>query len=104
MQKAFKQLEAAISKRFGALKDEITLLSSVKELLEGELGSASLQREMLGKDLTSVSEEHEALKAAYHALETESITLRRNNRDSNNNNNVNSYFSLRAIIIKISYR
>eukprot|EP01036_Dinobryon_divergens_P029958 gene29958-39134_t len=56
MQNAFKQLEAAIAKRLRSLQDEIGLLSSVKELLEGELGSANLQRELVSKDLTAVSE------------------------------------------------
>ena len=56
MQNAFKQLESAISKRSRSLQDEIGLLSSVKELLEGELGSANLQRELVSKDLTAVTE------------------------------------------------
>ena len=56
MQSAFKQLEAAMAKRLRSLTDEIGLLSSVKELLEGELGSANLQRELVSKDLTAVSE------------------------------------------------
>jgi len=47
MQNAFHLLENAISKRHSGLLNELALLSSVKELLEGELGSSNLQREMV---------------------------------------------------------
>lgn len=51
--------------------NEISLLLSVKEMFENEISTANLQRELLVKDFTTLQEEHDALKAAYHSLSYE---------------------------------
>ncbi len=50
---------------------EIQLLLSTKDLLEGELQTAHLQRDLLQQDFVVLSEEHEALKTAYNAVDYE---------------------------------
>jgi hypothetical protein len=54
--------------------NEISLLLSVKEMFENEISTANLQRELLVKDFTTLQEEHDALKAAYHSLSYETAT------------------------------
>jgi site-specific recombinase len=44
---------------------------SVKDMLEGEVGSVNLQKDLIQKDLITITEQHDALKAAYHALSYE---------------------------------
>ena len=56
------------------LRSEVHMLLSVKELLEGELSSVSLQRDMLHADHGALSSEHEVLKTAYHELSLESAS------------------------------
>jgi DNA repair exonuclease SbcCD ATPase subunit len=46
-------------------------MTSVKDLLDGELSTANLQKDILQRDLVTVQEQHEALKAAYDALSYE---------------------------------
>lgn len=58
------------------LQSEINSLISGKDELERELSTLQLEREWLNKDMTSLNSELEVLKAAYHALETESIDAR----------------------------
>jgi len=41
-------------------------------MLEGEVGSINLQKDLIQKDLLTITEQHDALKAAYHALSYES--------------------------------
>jgi chromosome segregation ATPase len=68
---AYHVLERAISGRLDGLKAELRLITSIKELLDGELSTSTLQRDILQRDLCTVQEQHEALKAAYDALSYE---------------------------------
>jgi len=67
----FSVLEAAVVKRCDCLKAELHLIMSIKDMLEGEVGSINLQKDLIQKDLLTVTEQHDALKAAYHALSYE---------------------------------
>lgn len=67
----FGLLEAAVIKRCDCLKAELHLIMSVKDMLEGEVGSVNLQKDLIQKDLITITEQHDALKAAYHALSYE---------------------------------
>lgn len=64
-------LEKAIAGRIDGLKAELSLIMSVKDLLEGELSTANLQRDIVQRDLSTVQEQHETLKTAYDALSYE---------------------------------
>ena len=79
MRNAFGILERAFSGRIDGLKMELSLIMSIKELLEGELSTAQLQKDMLTRDLTTVSEQHEALKTAYDSLSYEAARLQSQN-------------------------
>ena len=97
MRNAFFGLECALNTRIESFRNEIALLLSVKEMLEGELSSVNLQRDMLHTDHNTLSSEHEALKIAYHELSYEtasgnkaksekesSINLQNQLKDANN--------------------
>lgn len=76
-------LDNAIEGRFASLKSEISLLLSVKMNLENELSSSTLQRDMIQQDLSTLTEAHSALTAAYHSLSYETATMQRKSLDSN---------------------
>lgn len=59
------------------LCDSIILLNSLKDSLENEISSYNLERRILNNDLQSVQSQYEAMKAAYHALESENIVATR---------------------------
>lgn len=86
MRLAFQSLEMAISRRLQDLRSEVHLLHSVKELLEGEVASSTLQRDMLGQDLATVTAQLTALKGAYHELSFESASskIQEINKQDNN--------------------
>lgn len=68
---AYGNLEKALSGRIEGLKAEVSLITSIKDLLEGELSTANLQKDILQRDLCTVQEQHEALKTAYDSLSYE---------------------------------
>eukprot|EP01039_Chlorochromonas_danica_P008612 gene8612-9491_t len=74
---AFKLLDSSIYQHFLGLEQEKNLLLSVKEMLENEISSHSIQKDLIQSDLNSLMGEHEALKAAYHALSYESASQQR---------------------------
>ena len=76
-------MDQAIDSRFSSLKAEISLLLSVKENLENEISSINLQRDMIQQDLTTLTEAHSALTAAYHSLSYETATMQKKSLDSN---------------------
>ena len=49
-------------------------INAVKDSLESELSSVFEQNKQLSRDLTTLTSEHDALKAAYHSLESETIS------------------------------
>jgi hypothetical protein len=63
----------------------------MKESLEGEIQTYQLERVLLNNDLTSVSNQLDSMKGAYHALETEHVKSTRQilkmsgNADQNTN-------------------
>jgi hypothetical protein len=75
---AFGLLEKAFASRVQGLQAELSLITSLKDLLEGELGSANLQRDILQHDLVTVSEQHDALKGAYDSLSYEAARQQQN--------------------------
>lgn len=77
----FLSLDKAVTNKLDSLRSEIKLLLSVKEALEGEMQSSTLQRDMLTQDLHHVTEEHEALKAAYHSLSFETAAASRSSAE-----------------------
>jgi predicted nucleic acid-binding Zn-ribbon protein len=66
------------------------VISSVKDMMEGELASANLQKELVCKDFSSLSERYEALKGAYNSLEGEAEAARRTNREKESAEDSNS--------------
>lgn len=70
---AFSYLDSAISSQFESLRSQIMTISTVKDMLEGEIQNYTMEREILMKDLTTLTNEHDAIKGAYHALETETM-------------------------------
>jgi chromosome segregation ATPase len=86
MRTAFQSLEMAIARRLQGLRSEVHLLHSVKELLEGEIASSNLQRDMLGQDVSTLTAQLTALKGAYHELsfETASSKIQEINKQDNN--------------------
>jgi len=70
---AFSYLDSAIATQFEFLRSQIMTISTVKDMLEGEIQNYTMEREILMKDLTSLTNEHDAIKGAYHALETETM-------------------------------
>lgn len=84
MRNAFYSLELAITNRMESFRNEIALLLSVKEMLEGELSSVNLQRDMLHTDHTTLSSEHEALKIAYHELSYETASGNKAKKEAEN--------------------
>jgi chromosome segregation ATPase len=66
-------LDQTIEHKLSSLENQVAVLTSAKELLEGEVSTLNVERSLLGADLANISSEHEALKAAYHALETETM-------------------------------
>jgi paraquat-inducible protein B len=68
---ALDALSKAVVYRLDGVKMELSLMTSIKDLLEGELSTSTLQKDMLQRDLGTVTEQHEALKAAYDALSYE---------------------------------
>ena len=70
---AFSYLDSAIATCFENLRTQVMTISSVKDMLESEIQNYTMERELLMKDLTTLTNEHDALKGAYHALETETM-------------------------------
>ncbi len=70
----FTLLDASLSQYTHSIQQEKQLLFSVKEMLESELSSHVVQKDMLQSDLNAITGQYEALKAAYHELSYESAT------------------------------
>jgi len=79
----FGQIDDFLQEYHDTLEQEYTLLLSVKEVLENEVQSHVIQKEMIQSDFTSLSENYEALKGAYHSLSYETATA--SNSQGNNN-------------------
>jgi chromosome segregation ATPase len=75
----FSYLDSAIALCFENLRTQIMTISSVKDMLESEIQNYTMEREILMKDLRSLTNDHDALKGAYHALETESMNKKGDN-------------------------
>jgi hypothetical protein len=68
---AFAILEHAVAARLESLRSELSLVISLKDILEGELNTSILHRDLIQKDLTQSTEQGDALKAAYDSLSYE---------------------------------
>lgn len=62
---AFQLLEKALAGRLSSLQAELSLMMSLKDLLEGELSTANLQKDILQRDLMTVQEQHEGIICTY---------------------------------------
>ena len=67
MQNGFKTLDAAIGATFSGLFSQLRLMTSMKDLLEGDLASLQLKMDMVGRDFDTLTSDHEALTSAYNA-------------------------------------
>lgn len=56
------------------LVSQVRLISSVKDLLEDEVSSSQYKVDMISKDFTTLTQQFESMKSAYHSLEAERTT------------------------------
>lgn len=73
-QLAFKSLDGALSGIVRELVSQVRLISSVKDLLEDEVSSSQYKVDMISKDFTTLTQQFESMKSAYHSLEAERTT------------------------------
>merc|ERR1719231_936541 len=71
-----------------------------KDALENELSSSTLQRNLLGDDLTKLAADHDALKGAYQVMEFELATIN-SKKDSEMKNNQGNASEVDALKQKI---
>lgn len=73
MRRALTLLDEGLAGRESGLREEVVSINSVKEALEAENQSLTLNMDLLNKDLLSVQSELEAMRTSYHQLHSETI-------------------------------
>lgn len=73
MRRALTLLDEGLAGRESGRREELVSINSVKEALEAENQSLTLNMDLLNKDLLSVQSELEAMRTSYHQLHSETI-------------------------------
>ena len=67
MQNGFRTLDTAIGATFSGLISQLRLMTSMKDLLEGDLASLQLKMDMVMRDFDTLTADHEAITSAYNS-------------------------------------
>eukprot|EP01041_Mallomonas_annulata_P004954 gene4954-9908_t len=72
---AIRSVGEATMHRLRDMQSSVRAAEQARAMVEREMSSVTLQRDIMGNDLSSLSAEHQALSGAYHALESESRAM-----------------------------